>query len=53
MLSVGSLPDVASQILLHLVARGLCSVIMKVMEKFHMSFYKYVLLGHNFNGVIM
>lgn len=44
MLSVGSLPDVASQTLLNLVVRGLLSDVIKVGEKFHPSFYKYVFI---------
>lgn len=42
MLSVGSLPDVASQTFLNLVVRGLFSDVIKVVEKCHPSSYKYV-----------
>jgi hypothetical protein len=44
MLSVSSLPDVASQTLLNLVVRGLFSDVIKVVEKIRPSFYKYVFI---------
>jgi hypothetical protein len=53
MLSVGSLPDVASQILLYLAVRGLCSDIIKLWKNFVRLFTSTFSLGHCFNGVIM
>jgi len=53
MLSVGSLPDVASQTLLNLVVRGLFPDVINVVEKFHPSSYSMFSLGHCCNGVVM
>jgi len=44
MLSVGSLPDVASQTLLNLVVRDLFPDVIKIVEKFLPSSYKYVFI---------
>ena len=44
MLSVGTLPNVASQTLLNLVVRGLISGVIKVVGKFHPPFYKYLFI---------